>query len=78
MDDNVQVFKTECQEEREKRDLAIFNEYNALMQAQGQSKTLVTAYLMKKYNVHSAGTIYLIRRRVKQRLNSQRQEGGTR
>ena len=51
------IFKTPCQTERETRDLAIYNEYNALIAVEGQSKTLVTEHLMKKYNIHSAGTI---------------------
>ena len=66
--DEVKIFKTDCQREREERDLAIYNEYNELMSVEGQSKTLVAAHLMKKYNVHSQGTIYVIRRRVEQRL----------
>lgn len=70
--DEVKIFKTECQREREKRDLAIFNEYNELMSVEGQSKTLVAEHLMKKYGVHSQGTIYVIRRRVEERL---KQEG---
>ncbi len=28
--------------------------------------------LMKKYNIHSAGTIYLIRRRVEKKLEAQK------
>lgn len=43
------IFKTPCQTERETRDLAIYNEYNALIAVEGQSKTLVTEHLMKKY-----------------------------
>lgn len=62
------IFKTECQKEREKRDLAIYNEYDELMAVKGQSRTLVTEHLMKKYGIHSAGTIYVIRRRVEARL----------
>lgn len=62
------IFKTPCQEEREARDLAIYNEYNELMSVKGQSKTLVMEHLMKKYGVHSIGTIYVIRRRVEERL----------
>lgn len=65
------IFRTPCQEERESRDLAIYNEYNELMSVKGQSKTLVTEHLMKKYNIHSQGTIYIIRRRVEQRLKEQ-------
>lgn len=67
--DDVKIFKTDCQKEREKRDLAIYKEYTELMSVEGQSKTLVTEHLMKKYNIHSQGTIYVIRRRVEERLN---------
>lgn len=67
------IFKTPCQTEREERDLAIYNEYNELMAVEGQSKTLVTEHLMKKYGIHSMGTIYVIRRRVEERLK--REEG---
>lgn len=65
------VFKTECQAEREKRDLAIYNEYQELVSVEGQSRTLVVEYLMKKYNIHSAGTVYLIRRRVEERIKQE-------
>lgn len=69
--DDVKIFKTDCQREREERDLAIFNEYNELMSVEGQSKMLVTEHLMKKYGVHSQGTIYVIRRRVEEMLKKQ-------
>lgn len=69
--DDVKIFKTDCQREREERDLAIFNEYNELMSIEGQSKMLVTEHLMKKYGVHSQGTIYVIRRRVEEMLKKQ-------
>lgn len=68
--DKVKIFKTDCQKEREERDLAIYNEYAALMSVEGQSKTLVTEHLMKKYNIHSQGTIYVIRRRVEKLLKA--------
>lgn len=61
-------FKTPCRTEREKRDLAIYNEYNELMAVKGQSKTLVSEHLMKEYGIHSQATIYIIRRRVEERL----------
>ena len=64
------IFKTECQEEREKRDMAIYNEYNELMAVEGQSRTRVTEYLKKKYDIHSAGTIYVILKRVEARLKA--------
>lgn len=66
--DEVKILKTDFQKKRERRDLAIYNEYNEMMSIEGQSRTLVTQHLMKKYNVHSQGTIYVIRRRVEQRL----------
>lgn len=65
------IFKTELQLERQQRDLDIFNEYNSLMKIEGQSKTLVIEHLMKKYNIHSAGTIYVIRKRVENKLNEE-------
>lgn len=72
----AKVFKTPCQTEREARDLAIYNEYNSLMTVEGQSKTVVTEHLMKKYGIHSQGTIYLIRRRVEERLKSKEVDNG--
>lgn len=62
------LFKTDCKAKREARDLAIYNEYNELIAIEGQSRTLVTEHLMKKYDIHSAGTIYVIRQRVEERL----------
>ena len=50
---NIPIFKTPCQTEREERDLAIYNEYQQMTSVEGQSKTLVTEYLMKKYGIHS-------------------------
>lgn len=72
----AKVFKTPCQTEREARDLAIYNEYNSLMTVEGQSKTVVTEHLMKKYGIHSQGTIYLIRGRVEERLKSKEVNNG--
>lgn len=64
----TQVFKTEYQRERERRDLKLYRDYEQLISVEGQSKTLVTEHLMKKYNIHSAGTVYAIRKRVEGRL----------
>lgn len=67
----TKVFKTDCQLERERRDRAIYDEYNDLTSVQGQSKTQVNEYLMKKYGIHSAGTIYTIRARVAKTLEKE-------
>ena len=64
----VKLFKPDGQRWREKRDMAIYKEYTELMSVKGQSKTGVNDYLMKKYGVHSQGTIYVIRRRVEEKL----------
>ena len=66
---------TDLQAERATRDLAIYNEYNALAAVEGQSKTQITKYLMEKYNIHSSGTIYAIRKKVEERMSG---EGGAR
>lgn len=65
---------TDLQDARAARDLAIYNEYNALVAIEGQSRTQITNYLMQKYDIHSDGTIYTIRKRVEERLKSGRKE----
>lgn len=72
--ESTPIFKTACQKERERRDKAIYDEYNKLVSVEGQSKTVVTEYLMSKYKIHSQGTIYVIRQRVEARLKRE-QEG---
>lgn len=68
--------KTKLQEKRAARDLAIYNEYNALAANPEQSKEELNKYLMEKYDLHSTGTLYTIRKRVEQRLAAQRKEEG--
>lgn len=63
--------QTVVQERREKRDLAIYTEYNSLVAVKGQSRTEVNKYLMKKYGIESEGTIYVIRKRVEERLTAE-------
>lgn len=58
--------KTAYTAEKEKRDRAIYREYCEIMSNPGAASTYVTAYLMKKYNIHSAATIWNIRRRMEQ------------
>lgn len=58
---------TDLQEERMARDIAICREYDKLTARPGQSRTEVIKYLMAKYNIHSTGTIYAIRKRVEER-----------
>jgi len=69
----MEVLKTDLQREREQRDLAIYSDYEKMMSVKGQSATEVGKLLMNKYKIHSLGTIYVIRKRVEERL---KKEGG--
>lgn len=68
------IFKTPYRVEKEAKELAIYNDYKELMSLHGQSATAVTDHLMQKYGIHSASTIYEIRKRVAARLEK---EGAT-
>lgn len=67
----MEVLKTELQREREQRDMAIYSEYEQMMSVKGQSATEVGKLLMTKYKLHSLGTIYVIRKRVEERLRKE-------
>lgn len=60
--------QTALQKRREARDRAIYDEYNTLAANPHQSRLELNKYLMIKYDIHSAGTLYLIRKRVEERL----------
>lgn len=75
-DKEIPVFRTPCQTEREQRDIAVYNDWVELTSVEGQSKTVVTEHLMTKYNIHSPGTIYVIRQRVEARLAAEKESKG--
>lgn len=64
----AELMKTEAQKEREARESAVYRDYTELMAVQGQSKTMVVEFLMKKHNVHTRMTIYNIIKRVENRI----------
>lgn len=64
--------KTELQEKREARDHAIYNEFHALVANPEQSKKTAVEFLMAKYGIHSAGTIYVILKRVQNLKNNEK------
>ena len=64
----MEDFRTDFQREREQRDLAIYTDYEEMMSVPGRSATVVGRQLMEKYNIHSLGTIYVIRKRVEKKL----------
>lgn len=63
--------KTKRQEEREKRDLAIYTEYHELAANPEQSRVALNQYFMEKYDFGSTGTLYTILKRVEARLKAQ-------
>lgn len=67
----MEVLKTELQREREQRDMGIYSDYEQMMSVKGQSATEVGKLLMAKYKIHSLGTIYVIRKRVEERLRKE-------
>ena len=67
----MEVLRTELQERRRKRDMAIYSEYEQMMSVPGQSSTEVAKLLMRKYDINSLGTIYVIRKRVEKRLQEE-------
>jgi hypothetical protein len=71
MEKNLIIGKTAIkQQEREARDLAIYRDYEAAVAA-GSYKTDVNRSIMERYGIKSVGTLYIIRRRVQERLNNQ-------
>lgn len=61
-------FATEYSKEKWQHDLTIYKEFQELINTPGACVGEVSRYLMKKYNIHSESTIWLIRRRVAERL----------
>lgn len=64
--------KTKCQEAREIRDMKIYKEYNARLDADPtQSIGELQEYLLNKHNLHGRGMIYTIIKRVENKLKSE-------
>ena len=63
--------RTPLQIERERRDKAIYADYIAMNAVEGTAKSAVIAELMKKYNIHSPATIYVIRDRVEAQMKKE-------
>jgi hypothetical protein len=63
--------RTEYSIKKEKRDLAIYEEYNRLVKDPKVSKTKVEDYLCEKYGLSSRSSIWFIRKRVSERMAAQ-------
>lgn len=72
--DNKPRRKTLFQAERDARDLAIYHEWNKLAADPEQSRVEINIYLMKKYGIHSSGTVYQIRKRVETMLKREEEQ----
>lgn len=53
---------------RQQRDLEVCRDYEVLL-AEGKPKLEILQYLMRKYDIGSQGTIYVIRQRVQKELS---------
>lgn len=65
------LLKTPYREAKEKQDLAILKDWNEMTSVPGQSHTMVTQALMKKYKLHSQSAIWSARRRAEKLLAQQ-------
>lgn len=65
------VFKTDYQIEKEKREMAIYNERKELTASPGAMITAIDDHLMAKYGIHSRATIWSIMKRTEKRLKTQ-------
>ena len=68
------ALKTPYQIERERRDKALYADYQKMTSVEGTAKTAVIEALMKKYNIHSPATIYIICNRVEAQRKEARHE----
>ena len=70
----MEKFLTETQERRARKDMAVYTDYAAMM-VPGQSKTEVIKRLMAKYEIGSASTVYIILKRVGEKLGKEARYG---
>ena len=63
--------KTKFQLRKEARELEIYNEWNELMSQPGAMAVAVNEYMMSKYDIYGAATIFFIRKRVEKRIKAE-------
>lgn len=74
MNKEAPLLRTKAQEQRDKRNLAIYNDWKKLIAVKGQSRTAVASFLMDKYNIGTLSTIYVITRKVAESLAEKEEE----
>jgi hypothetical protein len=73
MKENLIIGQTALkQQQKASRELAIYEDYKKAVEA-GSYKTDATRSIMEKYGIKSIGTVYIIRKRVEQRLKLEQQ-----
>lgn len=65
-------FESKYSREKKARDLALYNEFQKLTADPEASRTEVTRYLMEKYGLSSESSVWIIRKRVEQRLAAEK------
>lgn len=67
-------FASKFAREKWNRDLALYKEFNKLSEEPGSSRTEITRHLMKKYGLHSESSVWYIRKKVEERLQTKVEE----
>lgn len=62
------TFKTNYQKKQEAKDMAVYSEFMELAANPENAIGAINAHLMKKYDINSPSTIWVIRKRVEKRL----------
>lgn len=52
----------------------MYKEFNKLSEEPGSSRTEITRHLMKKYGLHSESSVWYIRKKVEERLQTKGEE----
>lgn len=64
----MKKYRTAYRQEKERRDMRVYNDYRSRIRDKSNNKSVVIASLMAKYGIHSTSTIYAIFRRVERSL----------
>lgn len=65
------ILKSPFRIAKEAKELAIYKEYESLINEEGAMAGSITQHLMKKHKIHARSTIWFIRNRVGKRLKEE-------
>jgi len=66
------LFTSSGRQKRRQRDERVYADYIELMSVEGQSATGVIRFLMQKYGIDSASTVYAIKKRMEKNSRERR------